>query len=65
MSDMPHPDRLYKAEAVAQFLAVQRKTVYCIPARLLPKVRVGPRGGSIRYIGRDVLRYIERARDSA
>lgn len=62
---VPHPDRLYRADAVAGFLGVTRQTVYCIPTRSLPKVRVGPKGGSVRYLGRDVLSYIERRRDAA
>lgn len=57
---VPHADRLYRVDAVAGFLGVSKQTVYSIPARLLPKVRVGPKGGAIRYQGRDVLNYLAR-----
>lgn len=53
-----HPEGIYTADEVAAYLKIQRKEVYGIPEELLPKRRVGPRGGAVRYFGRDVLNYL-------
>lgn len=52
-----HPTRIYTADEVARYLKIRRKEVYAIPEELLPKRRVGARGGAVRYAGHDVLRY--------
>ncbi len=53
-----HPEAIYTADEVAEYLKIQRKEVYGIPEELLPKRRVGARGGAVRYYGRDVLQYV-------
>lgn len=59
------PERLYDASEVQEILGLKRKkTVYEIPERHLPPTWVGPRRGSKRYRGRDVLAYLERGRRS-
>ncbi len=52
-----HPEQLYTPDRIAEYLGIKRDTLYLIPEARLPKVRVGPRGGRVRYRGRDVLRY--------
>ena len=52
------PERLYPAADVAEYLGIKRDTLYLIPESRLRKVRVGPKGGRVRYRGRDVLQYL-------
>ena len=57
-------EALYTAPEVARILGIKRiQTVYAIPAKLLPKVRVGPTGGLLRYKGSDILEYINACRE--
>lgn len=60
------PDALYTAAEVARYLRLGKKgrdRVYEIPTELLPKTRVGPKRGAVRYHGRDVLNYVRRVKD--
>jgi hypothetical protein len=52
------PERLYPAADVAEYLGIKRDTLYLIPESRLRKFRVGPKGGRVRYHGRDVLQYL-------
>ncbi len=62
----PEPDALYEPEEAASFLRLKRKkSIYDIPAQQLPKTKVGPRGGLVRYFGRDLLEYARRRRVAA
>jgi hypothetical protein len=52
--------QLYTAEDVAKILGLTNaKTVYDIPETELPRQRVGPRRGSVRFLGIQVRRYIQ------
>lgn len=59
-TDTLAPNRLYRADDLADLFQCDRDSIYRIPVRLLPRVRVGPRGGATRFWGRDVLAYLER-----
>ena len=54
------PYRYYSAEDLADAWGLKRATVYQIPEQLLPKRRVGPKGGRVVYLGRDVSEYESR-----
>ena len=59
------PEALYTAPEVARILGTNRvQSVYGIPPKLLPKVRVGPNGGLLRYKGSDLLQYISISRET-
>lgn len=65
------PDALYSPAEVAWILGFRGKSVssrlnrvYEIPGEQLPRVPVGPRGGKLMYLGRDILAYIESRRTS-
>lgn len=62
MSELLHPDRFYSVPEVAETLRLRPKTVYSIPSRVLPRHRVGPKGGRIVFRGRDVLEYLKTMR---
>lgn len=53
------PDRLYRVPEAAELLDLHPKTVYAIPERLLHRTRVGPKRGSVRIRGRDMLNYLD------
>jgi hypothetical protein len=55
-----HPERLYTAQAIGEYLGLSRDSVYQIPDRHLPRTRVGPKRGRVMFKGRDVLAYEER-----
>lgn len=55
-----HPERLYDAKAVAEYLGIQRDTVYKISDRHLKRTRIGPSRGRTKFRGRDVIAYIDR-----
>lgn len=53
------PTRVYTAEEAAAALGLNRKqTMYEISEAELPRRRIGPRRGSTRFLGRDLLRYV-------
>ena len=60
------PDALYDSVEAAQYLRLRNpRTVREIPEEALPRVRVGPTRGEIRFLGRDLLRYVHAGRGKA
>ena len=56
------PQRFYDADEVSKALGLRRrKTVYEIPEDDLPRYRVGPGRRTVRFLGRDVVTYLEAA----
>lgn len=53
------PDRLYRVPEAAELLDLHPKTVYAIPERMLKRTRVGPKRGSVKFRGRDLLTYLD------
>lgn len=54
------PFRLYLPEEVCDFLRLKDKaSVYNIPETELPRQRIGPNRGSIRYYGLHILQYVQ------
>lgn len=54
-----HPDRLYTAKEAAAFLGLCETTVYRMGASgVLKRTGVGPRRGRTKYLGRDILQYL-------
>lgn len=52
------PWRAYTAKEAAEFLGLARTdSVYEIPEVELPRVRVGPNRGSVRFLGADLVCY--------
>lgn len=54
------PDALYSVEEVAHILGFDSRpgTVYEIPERELVPTWVGPRRGTKRFLGRDIIAYV-------
>ena len=60
------PDALYDSVEAAQYLRLRNpRTVREIPEEVLPRTRVGPTRGEIRFMGRDLLNYAEAGRSKA
>jgi len=56
------PKRFYNADEVSEALGLRRrKTVYEIPEEDLPRYRVGPGRRTVRFLGRDLVTYLEAA----
>lgn len=59
------PEALYDAEEAAIIIGIRgskenrRNQMYAMPTAILPQHRVGPSGGRIRWLGRDLLAYRE------
>lgn len=53
------PFRYYDAKDLAEAWSLRRPSVYQIPEAELPKRRVGPKRGSIVYLGADIIAYEE------
>ena len=51
--------RLYRAREAADILGLDRTTMYDIPESDLPRCRVGPARGSVRWLGADLLAYVK------
>jgi hypothetical protein len=51
------PFELYESTGAAEFLGIDRSTLYDIPETELPRCRVGPARGSTRWMGADLLAY--------
>lgn len=51
------PFELYSTSEAADFLGLDRSTLYDIPESDLPRCRVGPARGSTRWMGADLLAY--------
>jgi hypothetical protein len=51
------PFELYDSTGAAEFLGIDRSTLYDIPETELPRCRVGPARGSTRWMGADLLAY--------
>lgn len=58
------PWALYTAGEVGRLLRLSRKRVYELSPRELPRTRVGPNGGSVRFQGKDLLHFLEQRRDA-
>lgn len=69
------PDALYSPLEMAEILGFESdiedekanarsrsNQVYKIPAKELPRTRVGGRGGKVMFRGRDILSYLDRRR---
>lgn len=66
------PDGLYSTDEAAHRLGYRgpnqkanRNRVYEIPYADLPRVPVGARGGKTMFLGRDLIAFIERRRQTA
>lgn len=51
------PYELYGSREAADYLGIDRSTLYDIPEADLPRCRVGPARGSTRWMGADLLAY--------
>ena len=51
------PARLYTAADANRLLGFKRMTIYEIPETDLPRCRVGPARGSLRFLGADLVAY--------
>lgn len=51
------PYGLYGSRDAAEYLGIDRSTLYDIPEADLPRCRVGPARGSTRWMGADLLAY--------
>lgn len=55
-----HPHRLYTPREVAEYMRFSDvNSVYNIPETELPRHKVGPNRGSVRYSGINILRYTQ------
>jgi hypothetical protein len=56
-------EALYDANDAAVILGLaHRDSMYTIPTGRLPQYRLGPKGGLVRWLGRDLLAYRESCR---
>ena len=54
--------RFYNADEVSEALGLRRrKTIYEIPEEDLPRYRVGPGRRTVRFLGRDLVNYLQAA----
>lgn len=51
------PGRLYSASEANALLGFDRMTIYEIPEADLPRCKIGPSRGSLRFLGADLLAY--------
>lgn len=51
------PYELYRSKEAAEFLGIDRSTLYDIPEADLPRCRIGPARGATRWMGADLLAY--------
>lgn len=53
-----HPWKAYTVKQVADLFEMPTSTVYKIPENELPRRYVGPRRGSLRFLGADLMCYL-------